>query len=72
MKNDELCSSLSYVEIGMAAQTDACWDSRPIQAAAETHDISCAQVLLRWGLQHHGTIVPKSTKVERLVSTNQL
>jgi diketogulonate reductase-like aldo/keto reductase len=58
--------SPSYVQIGMAEVSDACWDAAPVKAAATSHSKTAAQVLLRWGLQNHGTIVPKSTKVERM------
>jgi len=58
--------SPSYVQIGMSQTSDACWDAPPVVAAAEAHGVTPAQVLLRWGLQHHPTIVPKSTKLERL------
>ena len=40
--------------------------AHPVAAAAAAHSKTPAQVLLRWGLQHHGTIVPKSTKPERI------
>lgn len=50
----------------MAEASDACWDAAAVKAAAGRAGKTAAQVLLRWGLQHHGTVVPKSTKVGRL------
>ena len=37
-----------------------------IGAIAEAHGKSPAQVMLRWGLQHGRSGVPKSTKPERI------
>src|SRR5690349_17684702 len=33
---------------------------------AESHDKSPAQVMLRWGIQHGRSVIPKSTKPERI------
>ncbi|MEU9151934.1 aldo/keto reductase [Streptomyces sp. NPDC048417] len=37
-----------------------------VQAIAEAHGKSPAQVLLRWGLQHGRSVIPKSTRRERI------
>ncbi|MER7687203.1 aldo/keto reductase [Streptomyces sp. NPDC097610] len=37
-----------------------------VQAIAKTHDKSPAQVLLRWGVQQGRSVIPKSTKRERI------
>ncbi|MCX5097112.1 aldo/keto reductase [Streptomyces sp. NBC_00365] len=37
-----------------------------VTAIAETHGKSSAQVLLRWGIQHGRSVIPKSTKRHRI------
>jgi diketogulonate reductase-like aldo/keto reductase len=37
-----------------------------ISEIAEAHDKSPAQVMLRWGIQHGRSVIPKSTKPERI------
>ena len=41
-------------------------DDPTIAAIADTHSKSPAQVMLRWGIQHGRSIIPKSTKPHRI------
>ena len=41
-------------------------DDPVIGAIAETHSKSPAQVMLRWGLQHGRSVIPKSTNPARI------
>ena len=37
---------------------------------AQAHGKSPAQVMLRWGLQHGRSVIPKSTKPKRIAENN--
>jgi len=56
----------SYVPLGMAEPGESVMDEPVVQAAAERHGKTPAQVLLRWGVQRGTSVIPKTSKVERL------
>lgn len=56
----------SYVELGMATASDSVLETDVVKSIAAKHEKSPAQVVLRWGIQRGTSIVPKSSKVERL------
>ena len=56
----------SYVEIGMATPQDSALTNPLIQGLAESKGVSPAQIVLKWALQRGVSVVPKSTKPERL------
>ncbi|MDX1729112.1 MAG: aldo/keto reductase [Pseudoalteromonas tetraodonis] len=58
--------ALSYLELGMAGENETVLEQSVVQAAAERLKKTPAQVVLRWNIQRGCTIIPKSTKLERL------
>ena len=56
----------SYLELGMAEPEDSVLNEILISEIAGSHGKTPAQVVLRWGIQQGTSIIPKSTKVERL------
>ena len=56
----------SYLELEMASQEETVLTERVVAEIAERHDVSAAQVVLRWGLQRGTSVIPKTTKPERL------
>lgn len=58
--------ALSYVELDMAGAQDSVLDADPVRSAAKHHDKTPAQIVLRWGIQRGVSIIPKTTKPERM------
>lgn len=58
--------ALSYVEIDMAGVGDSVLTEPAVQAAADVHGKTTAQVVLRWGIQRGTAVIPKTSKVERM------
>lgn len=56
----------SYFELNMAEQGDSLLGAAPVMVAAEAHGKTPAQVLLKWGVQRGTSIIPKTTKPERM------
>ncbi len=56
----------SYVELGMAAETDSVLAEPVVVAAAARLRRSPAQVVLRWALQRGTAIIPKTSRPARL------
>jgi D-xylose reductase len=57
----------SYVPLGMATEGENAMDETIVQDIARNYDKSPAQVLLRWGVQRGTSVIPKTSKPERLV-----
>jgi D-xylose reductase len=62
----------SYVALGMATDADSALRHPEIAAIALKHRITPAQVCLRWGLQRGVTLVPKTTKIIRMLENIDL
>ena len=58
--------ALSYVELDMAAADEAVIAQPVVRRIAERHGRTPAQVVLRWGIQRGTSIIPKTSKAERL------
>ena len=58
--------ALSYFELEMADAIESVITQKIITDTAEKHGKTPAQVVLRWGVQRDCTIIPKSSRVERL------
>jgi D-xylose reductase len=56
----------SYYSIGMAGEGDSVLEQPVVQEAAMRHGKSPAQVVLRWGMQRGTSVIPKTTRAERL------
>ncbi len=58
--------ALSYLELEMADAGESVITQEVVVSAAEKHGKTPAQVVLRWGIQRGCSIIPKSSKIERL------
>ncbi|MCK0100021.1 aldo/keto reductase [Qipengyuania sp. S6317L1] len=56
----------SYFELNMAEQGESLLGAAPVMVAAQAHDKTPAQVLLKWGVKRGTSIIPKTTKPERM------
>jgi D-xylose reductase len=56
----------SYLQLGMAQASESVLEESTVRQIAEARGRSPAQVVLRWGVQRGTSIVPKSSRRERL------
>lgn len=56
----------SYIELGMAANDDVVLNEGSVKRIAAKYGKSPAQVVLRWGVQRGTSVIPKTSRVERL------
>lgn len=56
----------SYFELGMAEAGESLLGAAPVMVAAQAHGKTPAQVLLRWGVQRGTSVIPKTSKPERM------
>ena len=56
----------SYFELDMAQEGESVLDTAVVKEIADRLGKTSAQVVLRWGVQRGTSIVPKSTRVERM------
>ncbi len=65
-------AALSYVELGMAGQSDSVLSEGVVVDIAKRLNKTAAQVVLRWGIQRGTAIIPKTTKPARLIENLSL
>ncbi|HAU22259.1 MAG TPA: 4-dihydromethyl-trisporate dehydrogenase [Erythrobacter sp.] len=58
--------ALSYVELDMAGKSDSVLTEDVVKSAAGAHVKTPAQVVLRWGVQRGTSIIPKTSRPERM------
>jgi D-xylose reductase len=58
--------ALSYLELDMAGAAESVLEQSAVKQAAKRLNKTPAQVVLRWGVQRGNSIIPKTTKPERL------
>lgn len=56
----------SYFELNMAEAGESLLGAAPVMVAAQAHGKTPAQILLRWGVQRGTSVIPKTTKPERM------
>lgn len=56
----------SYVPLGMATESDSVLADPVITTLAATHDCTPAQVVLAWGVQRGTSVIPKTSRPDRL------
>jgi len=64
----------AYASLGSsdAGQAQTFFNFPPVRAASKSHQVTPAQVLLRWALQKGALVVPKSSRPERIAENSQL
>jgi D-xylose reductase len=64
--------ALSYLELGMADHNESVLQQPDVVAIAERLGRTPAQVVLRWGVQRGNSIIPKTSRPERLLENAAL
>ncbi len=64
--------ALSYLELNMAAKTESVLEQAVVQQAAQRHGKTPAQIVLRWGIQRGTSIIPKTSKPERMLENKDV
>jgi D-xylose reductase len=59
--------ALSYLELDMAGAAESVLEQNVVKQAALRLGKTPAQVVLRWGVQRGTAIIPKTSKLERLI-----
>lgn len=58
--------------MGRAQEVDCAYEFQAIKDIAAAHNVTGAQVTLRWGLQHGCAVIPKSTNEGRMAANMDL
>jgi D-xylose reductase len=59
--------ALSYLELDMAGAAESVLEQAVVKQAAQRLGKTAAQIVLRWGVQRGNSIIPKTSRAERLI-----
>ena len=71
-KHNIVVQAYGSLGTGDAAMAPQFFELAPVASAARAHDVTPAQVLLRWALQKGVTVIPKSVSEKRQLENAQL
>ena len=71
-KHNIVVQAYGSLGTGDAAMAPQFFELAPVASAARAHDVTPAQILLRWALQKGVTVIPKSVSEKRQLENVQL
>jgi D-xylose reductase len=64
--------ALSYIELDMSKPQESIIELEEIKELAKGYNKTPAQIILRWGIQRGTSIIPKTSKIERMIENISL
>ena len=62
----------SYVELNFALTEQPIVETNVVKTIAEAHKKTCSQIILRWAVQQGLSVIPKTSKAERLLENQDV